>query len=402
VAEDDVVTRVLVIDDEPSVCELIETVADSIGFDAFSARTRDEIEHALGDRFDLVVLDLSLGDLDGIEIMGRLAAVRKGLPVVLVSGADTALLASAKKIAEMQKLRVVATLAKPFGVDALGSALTEAGRLAQQMVDPTGPRLLIDDEQLFDPEFLRLAYQPKVSAATGDVMGVEALVRWSHPERGPVVPSMYVALVEERGRTGDLLDAVMSMAAHDRSRHRVLSSMPNVSLNVSVLDLDDDELPRRASRILTASAPADGWTFEITETAPISDIAPAVAILTRLRLAGFHLAVDDFGTGTSNYERLLVAPFTELKIDRAMVDRLDANAVEPDPMVTSGVEVGHSLDMTVVAEGVETAEQFALLRRLGCDGIQGYLVGRPVAPGDLEQVLDEWADRSVALGLVDE
>lgn len=395
-------SRVLVIDDEPSVCELIETVAESVGFDSMSARTRDEIEVALGGRFDVVVLDLSLGELDGIEIMGRLAAVRKGLPIVLVSGADTTLLASARKIAEMQKLRVVATLAKPFGVDTLGSALSEAGRLAEQMVDPTGPRLLIDDEQLFDPEFLQLAYQPKVSAVTGDVMGVEALVRWRHPERGPVVPSMYVALVEERGRTGDLLDAVMSMAAHDRSRHQALSSMPNVSLNVSVLDLDDDELPRRASRILTGSAPADGWTFEITETAPIADIAPAVAILTRLRLAGFRLAVDDFGTGTSNYERLLVAPFTELKIDRAMVDRLDPTAAEPDPMVTSGIEVGHSLDMTVVAEGVETVEQFALLRRLGCDGIQGYLVGRPVAPAELEVVLDEWADRSVALGLVDE
>lgn len=395
-------SRVLVIDDEPSVCELIETVAESIGFQAFSAGTRDAIESALGGRFDVVVLDLSLGDIDGIEIMGRLAAVRKGLPVVLVSGADTALLSSAKKIAEMQKLRVVATLAKPFGVDTLGSALAEAGRLAEQMVDPTGPRLLIDDEQLFDPEFLQLAYQPKVSAVTGDVMGVEALVRWRHPERGPVVPSMYVALVEERGRTGDLLDAVMSMAAHDRSRHLALSSMPNVSLNVSVLDLDDDELPRRASRILAGSAPAEGWTFEITETAPISDIAPAVAILTRLRLAGFRLAVDDFGTGTSNYERLLVAPFTELKIDRAMVDRLDPGAPEPDPMVTSGIEVGHSLDMSVVAEGVETVEQFALLRRLGCDGIQGYLVGRPVAPGELEHVLDEWAVRSVALGLVDE
>ena len=395
-------TRVLVIDDEPAVCELIETVAESVGFDSASARTRDEIESALGGRFDVVVLDLSLGDLDGIEIMSRLAAVRKGLPVVLVSGADTALLSSAKKIAEMQKLRVVATLAKPFGVDTLASALSDAGRLAEQMIDPTGPRLLIDDEQLFDPEFLHLAYQPKVSAITGDVLGVEALVRWRHPERGPVVPSMYVALVEERGRTGDLLDSVMSMAAHDRSRHRALSSMPNVSLNVSVLDLDDDELPRRASRILTSSAPADGWTFEITETAPIADIAPAVAILTRLRLAGFHLAVDDFGTGTSNYERLLVAPFTELKIDRAMVDRLDPASPEPDPMVTSGIEVGHSLDMAVVAEGVETVEQFTLLRHLGCDQIQGYLVGRPVAPGELERVLDEWAENSVALGLVDE
>lgn len=395
-------SHVLIIDDEPAVCELIETVAEAAGFATSSANTRDEIEAALLGRFDIVVLDLSLGDIDGIEVMGRLATIRRGLPIVLVSGADQVLLASARRIAEMNKLRVVATLAKPFGIDTLNTALAEARRLAQQMIDPTGPSLLIDDDQLFDPEFMRLAYQPKVSALTGDIMGVEALVRWRHPERGDVVPSMYVALVEQRGRTSDLLDAVMSMAAHDRSRHRSLASMPDISLNVSVLDLDDDELPRRAGRILTGSAAADGWTFEITETAPISDIAPAVAILTRLRLAGFHLAVDDFGTGTSNYERLLVAPFSELKIDRAMVDRLDPSAAEPDPMVTSGIDVGHSLGMTVVAEGVETVEQYRLLRRLGCDEMQGYLIAKPVAPGELDRILDEWADRSVALGLVDE
>ena len=393
-------SRVLVIDDEPTVCELIATVAESAGFTATSANTRDEIDVALTGRFDVVVLDLSLGDIDGIEIMGRLSSVRRGLPVILVSGADEVLLVSARRIAEMQKLRVVASLAKPFGVDVLATALTEARRLAQQMIDPTGPSLLIDDEQLFDPEFLRLAYHPKVSASTGDVVGAEALVRWRHPERGDVVPSMYVALVEQRGRTADLLDAVMSMAAHDRSRHRALASLSNISINVSVLDLDDDELPRRATRILTQSAPADGWTFEITETAPISDIAPAVAILTRLRLAGFHLAVDDFGTGTSNYERLLVAPFSELKIDRAMVDRLDPSSAEPDPMVTSGIDVGHSLGMTVVAEGVETVEQYRLLQELGCDEIQGYLVSTPSAPHDIERVLDEWAERAETLGLV--
>jgi EAL domain-containing protein (putative c-di-GMP-specific phosphodiesterase class I) len=393
-------SRVLVIDDEPAVCELIETVAESVGFTSASANARDEIDVALSGRFDVVVLDLSLGDIDGIEIMGRLSSIRRGLPVILVSGADEVLLASARRIAEMQKLRVVATLAKPFGVDVLATALTEARRLAQQMIDPTGPSLLIDDEQLFDPEFLRLAYHPKVSASTGDVVGAEALVRWRHPERGDVVPSMYVALVEQRGRTADLLDAVMSMAAHDRSRHRALASLSNISINVSVLDLDDDELPRRATRILTQSAPADGWTFEITETAPISDIAPAVAILTRLRLAGFHLAVDDFGTGTSNYERLLVAPFSELKIDRAMVDRLDPSSAEPDPMVTSGIDVGHSLGMAVVAEGVETVEQYRLLQRLGCDEIQGYLVSKPSAPHDIERVLDEWAERAETLGLV--
>ena len=387
-------SRVLVIDDEPAVCELIETVAESAGFTTASANTRDQIEVALTTRFDVVVLDLSLGDIDGIEIMGRLSAIRRGLPVILVSGADEVLLASARRIAEMQKLRVVATLAKPFGIDVLSSALTHARQLAQQMIDPTGPSLLIDDDQLFDPEFLRLAYHPKVSALTGDIVGAEALVRWRHPERGDVVPSMYVALVEQRGRTADLLDAVMSMAAHDRSRHRALASLPDISLNVSVLDLDDDELPRRATRILTESAPADGWTFEITETAPISDIAPAIAILTRLRLAGFHLAVDDFGTGTSNYERLLVAPFSELKIDRALVRRLRGGAVDPDPIVRSSVEVGHSLGLNVIAEGVETREQYDIIRRLGCDFAQGFLISRPVAPGKFAAAVEEWDNSS--------
>jgi len=128
----------------------------------------------------------------------------------------------------------------------------------------------------------------------------------------------------------------------------------------------------------------------VTETAPITDAAPALAILTRLRLAGFRLAVDDFGTGTSNYERVLAAPFTELKIDRAMVGRLDINAAEPDPMVRSGVEVGHSLGLQVVAEGVETPDQFRMVRDIGCDAAQGYLISPPVAPVQIDAALDEW------------
>jgi len=395
-------TRVLVIDDEPAICELIEAVAESIGFHVTSASTGDEIEAALGGRFDLVVLDLSLGDLDGIELMGRLGASHRGLPIILVSGADESLITSAGRIAEMHRLRVLATFAKPFSLDLLRTAMSEMRNIGPRVVDPTGPRLLIEEGQLLDPEFLRLVYQPKVSALTGDVIGVEALVRWQHPVKGNVPPSIYVALVEEMNRTADLLDAVMSMAAHDRHRHRALASMPDVSLNISVLDLSDDELPRRAQRILTATAPADAWTFEVTETAPITDMTPAVSILTRLRLAGFHLAVDDFGTGTSNYERLLVAPFTELKIDRAIINRLDVAAAEPDPMAKSGIDVGHSLNMQVVAEGVETLEQFRLVRDLGCDAIQGYFVATPVPPTQIDEALDTWAENFGASGLAPE
>ena len=391
--------RVLVIDDEPAICELIEAVAESAGFSVRTASSPAEIEESIQGRFDLVVLDLSLGELDGIEVMSRLGTTHRGLPVILVSGADETLITTAGRIAEMHRLRVIATFAKPFSLDLLRSAMLEWTHVANERIDPTGPRLRIDDEALFDPEFMHLVYQPKVSVSTGDVVGVEALVRWRHPDQGDVSPAAYVALVEDLGRTSELLDAIMTMAAHDRFRYRALASMPDVSLNISVLDLDDDELPRRAQRILTTTSPAESWTFEVTETTPIPDLTPTVAVLTRLRLAGFKLAVDDFGTGTSNYERLLVAPFTELKIDRAMVSRLDASAAEPDAMVRSGVDVGHSLGLQVVAEGVETVEQFTLIRSLGCDAVQGYFVSAPVKPVQIDAALDRWAENFEVLGL---
>jgi len=391
--------RVLVIDDEPAICELIGAVAESAGFSVSTASSPAEIEESIQGRFDLVVLDLSLGELDGIEVMSRLGTTHRGLPVILVSGADETLITTAGRIAEMHRLRVIATFAKPFSLDLLRSAMLEWTHVANERIDPSGPRLRIDDEALFDPEFMHLVYQPKVSVSTGDVVGVEALVRWRSPDKGDVSPAAYVALVEDLGRTSELLDAIMTMAAHDRFRYRALASMPDVSLNISVLDLDDDELPRRAQRILAGTSPAESWTFEVTETTPIPDLTPTVAVLTRLRLAGFKLAVDDFGTGTSNYERLLVAPFTELKIDRAMVSRLDASAAEPDAMVRSGVDVGHSLGLQVVAEGVETVEQFTLIRSLGCDAVQGYFVSAPVKPVQIDAALDRWAENFEVLGL---
>ena len=382
--------KVLVIDDEEAICELIVAVAESAGFEATSASLPRDIEDAIGGRFDLVVLDLSLGEIDGIEIMSKLGATHRGMPVILVSGADQTLLDTAGRIAEMHKLRVIGSFAKPFSLDVLKTAMMEWSQVIDQGLDPTGPKVMINADLLLDPDLLHLAYQPKVSTQTGEALGVEALVRWRHKDHGDVSPAILVALIEQEGRTSELLDLVMMMAARDRKRYRALASLADISINISVLDLNDDELPRRAQRILLEAAPSERWTFEVTETAPITDVAPALAILTRLRIAGFRLSVDDFGTGTSNYERLLVAPFTELKIDRAMVSRLDIAAVEPDPMVRSGIDVGHSLNMQVVAEGVETADQFRMVRDLGCDAAQGYLISPPVVPVQIDAALDEW------------
>jgi EAL domain-containing protein (putative c-di-GMP-specific phosphodiesterase class I) len=215
-------------------------------------------------------------------------------------------------------------------------------------------------------------------------------VRWDHPEHGSVPPSALVSITEREGATRQLLDNVMSMAARDRESHPALGALADVSLNVSVLDLDDEELPRRATRTLTRVAPATAWTFEVTETAPITDVTPSLSILTRLRLAGFRLSVDDFGTGTSNIERLLVAPFTELKIDRTLVHRISGASHEPDPLVRTSIEVGHSLNLTVTAEGVETADQWRTIRDLGCDTAQGYFMSPPVAPEHFEVARSQW------------
>lgn len=382
-------SRVLVIDDDEAVCELIVTVAESAGFDASSASTPDDIARAVEGQFDMVVLDLSLGLMDGIEIMSLLGARRRGLPIILVSGADQSLLESAGRIAEMHKLQVLGTFSKPFSLDVLKDAMGE-WTPGTGIVDPTGPQMKVHADLLLDPRYLHLAYQPKVDMSNGAMRGVEALVRWNHPDHGAVSPAVLVDVIEKEGRTRELLDLVMTMASVDRSRLGGLGVVPDVSLNVSVLDLDDEELPRRAARILTTAAPASAWTFEITETAPITDMTPSLSILTRLRLAGFSLAVDDFGTGTSNIERLLVAPFTELKIDRTLVHRIEDVSREPDPLVRTSIEVGHSLHLRVIAEGVETVDQWRTIRDLGCDMAQGYLISPPVAADHLGDALAQW------------
>lgn len=387
--------RVLIIDDEEAICDLIGAVAESAGFSAVSASEPDAIREAIQGEFDLVVLDLSLGLVDGIEMMGALGARHKGLPLILVSGADQALIESAGRIAEMHKLRVLGTFSKPVSLDVLRAAMLEWSEATARASDPTGPKVVITADELLDPEHLYLAYQPKVSTSTGRVVGAEALVRWKHDEHGEISPAILVSIIEREGRNAELLDAVMKMAARDRARYPSLAALEDVSLNISVLDLDDDELPRRAQRILLESSKADTWTFEVTESSPIIEIAPSLSILTRLRLAGFGLAVDDFGTGTSNYERLLVAPFTELKIDRALVRRLRGGSVDPDPIVRSSVEVGHSLGLIVIAEGVETSDQYHIIRNLGCDIAQGFLIARPVAPEHFASAVKKW-NRSAA------
>ena len=171
-----------------------------------------------------------------------------------------------------------------------------------------------------------------------------------------------------------------------------LRALDDVAINVAASDLLDERLPERLARTLGAAAPAHCWTLELTETEPILEVCSSLSALARLRLMGFHLAIDDFGHGSSNLERLLSAPFTELKIDATLVAMLSTGAPRDAAVVRGVIELGHARGLSVVAEGVEVADQLEGLRRLGCDVVQGFLLGRPVPPRSFS------ADRGVSAG----
>jgi EAL domain-containing protein (putative c-di-GMP-specific phosphodiesterase class I) len=230
---------------------------------------------------------------------------------------------------------------------------------------------------------LALHYQPKFSLATGEMVSVEALVRWPHPERGMVMPGDFIPVAEETGLIVPMGRWVLEQAAGQASRWRRGNggrSLP-VAVNLSSLQLPDPALPGQiADSLRRTDAVSSDVVIEITESAILQDADAAVDRLSELRAMGIKISVDDFGTGYSSLSYLQRLPIDELKIDRSFVDRLDIGPTSA--IVAAIINLAHALDLTVVAEGIENRAQLALLKAMGCDDGQGYLLGRP-HPSDI-------------------
>jgi EAL domain-containing protein (putative c-di-GMP-specific phosphodiesterase class I) len=233
---------------------------------------------------------------------------------------------------------------------------------------------------------LELHYQPIVDMATGRLNGVEALVRWTHPDRGAVPPALFVPLAEDAGLVGQLDSWVLDRACQDAVRLRasgVLAPNARMAVNVSAQTVGDPHL-RASVRDHTAAhhLPPEALVLEVTETAVMRDPSAARSSLRALRSLGVGVALDDFGTGYSSLTYLRQMSVSHLKIDRSFVSHITTEA--HDRAITGCIiELGRKLGMHVVAEGVETAEQLAVLRRLGCTTGQGFHWSRPVPLDDL-------------------
>jgi diguanylate cyclase (GGDEF)-like protein len=244
--------------------------------------------------------------------------------------------------------------------------------------------MLSELRQAIERGELRLLYQPKVTLSGGVTTGVEALVRWMHPAKGMVAPDRFIPFAEQTGFIKTLTAWVVDAAARQGAAWRAAGRSVRISVNISAQDLLNPELPDLLAGALERHAlPAQLLGIEITESGVMQDAARAVEVLRRLEGLGVRRSIDDFGTGYSSLAYVKQLNVDELKIDRSFIRNIVRDERDR-AIVMSTVELAHNLGLDVIAEGVEDQPTADLLRELGCDAIQGWLVSRPLEAAALE------------------
>ncbi len=382
----------LVIEDHDFQREMLVGLLASIGVthivEAVDGRTALEVLRGRTRPIDIIISDLDMPGMDGMEFIRHVGEA--GLPVamILASAHERALLASVGTMVEAYGIQLLGTVEKPVTARKL-EALTSLYQV------PVAPKLkpasvFFSAEEICAALAARLfepLFQPKVDIATGALKGAEALARWYHPERGIVGPYAFIPTMEAIKCIDELTWIMLEKAAVACREWRAGGLDMTVSVNLSLASLTKVGLAERITDLVKAQMlEPRHMILEVTETIAMTDVARALENLTRLRIKGFGLSIDDYGTGYSSMQQLSRIPFTELKIDQSFV----MNAIEKQScrvILESSVDIARKLGLKAVAEGVETRADWALLKSLGCDTAQGYFLAKPMAA----TTLVEWA-----------
>jgi EAL domain-containing protein (putative c-di-GMP-specific phosphodiesterase class I)/CheY-like chemotaxis protein len=379
--------KILVIDDEGDIGELITTVAREMGFQCDATHEPITFLEKLSPDTNLVLLDLIMPEMDGIELLRLLGKRKCKAGIILMSGLGVRTIESAEKFAQALGLFIVGHLQKPFRPIELVEILQKVPHIEPPSAILTNHQPSIQKEEfesaLLHNEFV-VYYQPQIDTLSGHVIGVEALVRWRHPQRGLIFPDGFIGRMEKLGLIDELGWVVANRAMREVGQFTNGSGKAlSISLNASIDSLCNLDFPDTLASIAEQHGVSrENVTVEITETGLIKELSKTLDTLTRLRMKGVKISVDDFGSGYATMKQFKNIPATELKIDKSFV--LEMISSERDRiMVQKTIELGHELGMHVIAEGVETPEQLYLLRSYGCDSLQGYLFTRPIPAMEL-------------------
>lgn len=384
--------RLLVIDDERGICEFVGEVATDLGFDVRLTTRVDDFRSQLESfQPSLVALDLQMPDVDGIELLRELAAGDCSAQVVVMSGMDARVLATAERLGKSLGLKMLGVLPKPMMLEDLEGTLDKALVNSRHIsAEELSEALAAGQIQVY--------YQPQVHLEDGSwvVNSAEALARWRHPRFGLILPDEFIGLAEESGLIGTLTDHVFREVVAQVKQWSGQGHHFRVAVNCSAHLINDLRFPDRVSDILKQHGVDPALIMvELTESAAMSDPQVTMDILARLRVKNLGLSVDDFGTGFSSLKQLYRMPFNELKIDCSFVRDMIEDA-EARTIVETVIFLAKKLGMRVCAEGVENPEALAMLAQLDCDSVQGYLVSPPVPASRFLEVSDKWSKRGVA------
>ncbi|MDQ0703929.1 EAL domain-containing protein (putative c-di-GMP-specific phosphodiesterase class I)/DNA-binding NarL/FixJ family response regulator [Pseudomonas sp. W3I7] len=400
----------LIVDDEPQVRKLLETLLQHEGYQTLTASSGEEALQLVAQQPpDLILLDIMMPGMDGYEVASQLKgdATTANIPIIMltalsesearVSGLETGAEEFLSKPVEHIELWL--RVRNLLRLKAHGDQLKTHNLMLEQQLQNQTHETVHDLAREALENDLRLAversdftlhYQPKVELASGAVCALEALLRWDRPGHGAVSPAVFVPLLETLGLIVPVgrwvIDNVCrQIAAWQRSDIGAVE----VSVNVSGHQLIEGDLIADIAASLAKTGVAAHWLeVELTESSLMENTQHTIASLQRLRAMGVKISIDDFGTGYSSLAYLRRFPIDTLKIDIAFIREVTSNP--QDAAITRTIiELAHSLELRVVAEGVESQAQLAFLKAAGCDQIQGYLFSRPLPMQELERLLLE-------------
>jgi len=340
----------------------------------------DAIDKLLEDKFDLVFIDLEMPIMDGVELSRKIAKDKLAKSVIILSSKDPSLISSIGTMAESDGLTVLGTFKKPMQISDLENSLN---RLSTHKNTNESHkiynRLEIDDlTKGIQEKQITLFYQPKLTSKGLLLKGVEALARWDHPTLGFVSPVEFITAAEEFGVISELTHYLFDIALKQKVQWRDHGINFHLAFNLSPLSLADDNLANNIStQVERHNIEPKEIVLEVTENAICGEISTAIETLAKLRLKGFKLAIDDYGTGFANAQQLSRVPATELKLDRILVDNV-ATRPQQLAILRSTVNLAKDLGLTTVAEGVENFDDFKLLLQLNVDLVQGYYFAKPM------------------------